>query len=310
MVVSRLLLCLAVLACSPAWALGTDDVPLLWNTAANQASCVDPDSALWVEFVSGKACIRYFSSSPLEHAPVVIVMFHGDRNIEMHRPPEAIAGNTLTAKDKQAATLTRRAGVPVVIVARPGTYGSSGNHGQRRQASEFQALAVALDQLRKRYGIGQFVLLGHSGGATVVASLLTLGRTDVKCAVMTSGAFGLLERARMIRQTKGLPARDGRDTNGLFNPYDPLEHISGISRVAARPLYVIGNPGDQVAPFELQKKFYQALKDAGHTARLIEAPAIAPANHQLRNDIALKTASACARSGLAGDASRNAGFTQ
>ena len=294
-VVSRLLFCLSLLTSAPVWALDTADVPLLWNTPANSATCLDPDSALWVEFASGKACIRYFSASPLERAPVVIVLFHGDRNTEMRRAPETIAGNTLRAKDQQAERLSRRAGLPVVIVARPGTYGSSGNHGQRRQASEFQALAGALDQLRKRYDIGQFVLLGHSGGATAVAALLTLGRQDVKCAVMTSGAFGLLERARMIRQRNGLAARDGRDTNGLRNPYDPLEHIDGIARVAERPMFVIGNPDDQVTPFVLQKAFYQALKDAGLKAHLIEAAAIAPANHQLRNDIGLKTAATCAK---------------
>ncbi|MHC6223862.1 alpha/beta hydrolase family protein [Pseudomonas sp. X10] len=271
-----------------------DDLPLLWNTPADQASCVDPDSALWVKFASGQACIRYFSAAPLEGAPVVIVMFHGDRNIEMHRAPEDIAGNTLRAKDKQAAALSQRAGVPVVIVARPGTYGSSGNHGQRRQVSEFQALDAALDQLRQRYSIGRFVLLGHSGGATVVAALMTLGREDVKCAVMTSGVFAVLERAQMIRRSKGLPARDGRDTNGLQHPYEPLQHVDGIARVPDRPLIVIGNRNDQVAPFVLQERFYQALSDAGLKARLTEAPAAGPAFHQLRNDIGLKTAAQCA----------------
>jgi len=292
---ARRLTCLALVLSTPLWARDMDDLPLLWNTPADQASCVDPESALWVEFISGQACIRYFSASPLEHAPVVIVMFHGDRNIEMHRAPQDIAGNTLRAKDKQAAALSRRAGVPVVIVARPGTYGSSGNHGQRRQASEFQALDAALDQLRQRYSIGRFVLLGHSGGATVVAALLTLGREDIKCAVMTSGAFALLERAQMIRRSKGLPAREGRDTNGLLHPYDPLRHVDGIAKVPDRPLLVMGNRNDQVAPFVLQEQFYQALRDAGLDTQLIEAPASGSASHQLRNDIGLKSAAQCAR---------------
>lgn len=45
----------------------------------------------------------------------------------------------------------------------------------------------------------------------------------------------------------------------------------------------------------LQAQFYQALRDAGLQAQLIEAPAIAPAFHQLRNDIGLKTAAQCAQ---------------
>ncbi|QJI27183.1 alpha/beta hydrolase [Pseudomonas sp. ADAK18] len=276
-------------------ALDDSSMPLLWNTPADKATCNDPDSALWVEFAQDEDCIRYFAGASLDHAPVVIVMFHGDRNIEMHRAPEAIRGNTLAAKVQQAKALSKRAGVPLVIVARPGTYGSSGNHGQRRQAREFIALNGALDELRERYGIGQFVLLGHSGGATVAAALLTLGRDDVKCAVMTSGAFALVQRAQMIRQNKGLPSRPGRDTNGLLHPYDPGQHIDGIVAAPKRQLFVVGNIDDQVAPFVLQEGFFRALIKAGHQAQLIKADAVAPAFHQLRNDIGLKTAASCAK---------------
>lgn len=273
----------------------SDDLPLLWNSAPDRASCNDPDSALWVESASGESCIRYFSGEALEGAPVVIVMFHGDRDKEMRQAPELIAGNTVAAKDKQAATLSRRAHVPVVIVARPGTYGSSGNHLHRRQASEFQPLDAALDALRARYSIGRFVLLGHSGGATAVAALLTLGREDVQCAVMTSGAFDLLKRARMVRQKRGLPPREGRDTNGLLNPYDPLEHVDGIAKIPGQALFVIGNPEDQITPFALQQNFFAALLAAGLPAQLIDAPAVSPTFHHLRNDIGLKTAARCAR---------------
>ncbi|WP_124380208.1 alpha/beta hydrolase family protein [Pseudomonas synxantha] len=283
------------MVCAP-WAQALDDAttPLRWNTPANRATCTESGSALWVEAGRGEACIRYFAGGALEHAPVVIVMFHGDRTTEMHRASQTIAGNTLAAKVNQARTLTKRVGVPLVIVARPGTYGSSGDHGQRRQAQEFITLNGALDQLRERYGIGQFVLLGHSGGATVAAALLTLGRTDVKCAVMTSGAFSLVQRAQMIRQSKGLPSRPGRDTNGLLHPYDPARHIDGIAVAPTRSLYVIGSPDDQVAPFALQEAFFQALMRAGHQAHLIKAQGVPTAFHQLRHDIGLKTAAQCA----------------
>lgn len=279
---------------SVAQALDPGSTPLPWNTAADRASCSDPDSAIWVEWGGGQACIRYFAGAALDHAPVAIVMFHGDRNIEMHRAPAAIRGNTRAAKVRQAKALSARAGVPLVIVARPGTYGSSGNHRQRRQAAEFIALNRALDGLRQRYGIGSWVLLGHSGGATVAAALLTLGRDDVQCAVMTSGAFALVQRAQMIRHSKGLPSRPGRDTNGLPNPYDPGQHVDGIATAPRRQLFVIGNMQDQVAPFVLQQGFFQALIAAGHQAQLIQAEAVAPAFHQLRHDIGLQTAAGCA----------------
>lgn len=139
---------------------------------------------------------------------------------EMHRLPESIRGNTLAAKARQAKALESACGRTGGDCGATGTYGSSGNHGQRRQARTI-VLDAASNELRKRYGIGQFVLLGHSGGATVAAALLTLGRTDVKCAVMTSGAFALVQRAQMLRQSKGSPSRPGRDTNGLLHPTIP-----------------------------------------------------------------------------------------
>lgn len=284
----------ALVAASGVLALDPGSTPLPWNAPAERTRCTDPDSALWVEWARGEECIRYFAGASLDDAPVVIVMFHGDRNREMHQAPAAIRGNTLAAKVRQAKALSKRAGIPLVIVARPGTYGSSGNHRQRRQVREFIALNGALDGLRKRYGIGQWVLLGHSGGATAVAALLTLGRDDVKCAVMTSGAFALVQRAQMIRQSRGLPSRPGHDTNGLLNPYDPAQHVDGIVPAPKRQLFVIGNVEDRVAPFVLQESFFQALIKAGHPAQLIKAKAVAPVFHQLRNDIGLKTAAGCA----------------
>jgi len=84
-------------------------------------------------------------------------------------------------------------GVSVIVLERPGTFGSSGNHLRRGQVAEFLVLNSALDAIRQRYNIQQFVLMGHSGGATAAAALLTLGRNDVSCAVLTSGALGLLD---------------------------------------------------------------------------------------------------------------------
>jgi hypothetical protein len=40
-----------------------------------------------------------------------------------------------------------------LIIARPGTYGSSGNHYRRRQAEEFRALNAAVDAIKARYAI-------------------------------------------------------------------------------------------------------------------------------------------------------------
>src|SRR5690606_16095272 len=148
---------LLLLSFLPAVAFAGGDVPLLWNRVADRQNCPDAASYLWVGHVEGADCVRYFAGRDLKEAPVVIVTFSGDRDRAMRRSPEEIRNNTRRSQESIAARLSKQAGFPVVIVARPGTYGSSGDHRKRRQAREFLALEGALSALKLRYGIGEFV---------------------------------------------------------------------------------------------------------------------------------------------------------
>lgn len=296
----RTLTCLALLAATVAMAAaaGTFAEPLPWNWQADRQRCPVSDGAVWADYPQGEECIRYFIGGDVEGAPLAIVMLRGDRDFLMNLPPEEITANTAQEQQALADEAARRAGLPVLLVSRPGTYGSSGDHGHRRQESEFLALDAALDLLRARHGIGRLVLLGHSGGATAVAALLTLGRTDVACAVMTSGAFSLLERARMVREQNGMEPRPGLDLTGLPEPYDPLEHVDGIAHDPERTMILIGNLNDKVTPFSLQIKFARAVRRAGHKVRMATYPARPPKFHNLGDTIGLTVAARCARGEL------------
>lgn len=261
------------------------DELLTWNAPANREDCPIGQSAVWAEYEDGKECIRYFFSGDIDEAPLVFVRMYGDRSVAMHQAPEEIANNT---EEEQQAIAERRAhelGLPVIILARPGTYGSSGDHGERRQKSEFLALNAALDEIMQKHRIENFILSGHSGGATAIGALLTLGREDIACAIMTSGAFGLLERAQRLRERKGNPPRPGIDGTGLPTPYDPLEHINGVVNDPERTIVIIGNRNDINTPFDLQEKFKAALSDAGHQVTLINHPAHGPSSHNLKGRI-------------------------
>lgn len=256
--------------------------PLLWNQPAVEAQCPLQHQALWVKYTGGNACIRYFFAGNLTSAKNVVVVLSGDRDTFMRRNPADIPNNTLEALDKQAQKISEKIGLPVIILARPGTYGSSGDHAKRRQPEEFQALDAALTGLRERYGMHHFILSGHSGGATAAAAILTLGRKDIRCAILTSGAYGLLERAERLRIIRGEKSQRDKDINGLAHPYDPLEHISGIVADPKRHILIIGNSHDRVTPFDLQAKFAAALRTHGHWVSLIEWPAVPPQFHQLK----------------------------
>lgn len=272
------------------FAAGNDQV-LHWNQPADRAACPDRPGYLWVQPAEGPACIRYFASNDIDGARLAVVQFSGDRDGVMDQAPTRIPGNTEALRTLDAQRSRDRAGVPWIFVARPGTYGSSGDHRRRRQPVEFHALDAALDALMQRHRLQRIVLVGHSGGATAGAALLTLGRTRVACAVLSSGAYGLLERARLLGRS-----RDGRtDTTGSTQFYDPLDHVDGIARDPARRIVLIGNRDDRNTPFELQQRFADAVARAGHRVELRTHAAEPPDFHDLKDHAALLAASQCAR---------------
>lgn len=296
-----LLLALSQAACAqragldaPTPAARSADAPLAWNQPATRAACPDRPGYLWVQPPEGPACVRYFASSDLDGARLAIVQFSGDRDSLMERPPAQIPGNTEALRTRDAQRSRDRAGVPWVFVARPGTYGSSGDHGRRREIAEFHALDAALDALMQRHRLQRIVILGHSGGATAGAALLTLGRQRIACAVLTSGAYGLLERARRLGKSRG-----GRsDTTGSTQFYDPLAHVDGIVPDPARRIVLIGSREDRNTPFDLQQRFADAVARAGHRVEIRTHAADPPEYHDLQDRIGLRTAAQCAQEAM------------
>lgn len=292
------LLLLCALSSQPAQALQSADAPLLWSQRAQRADCPDTRGYLWLPLPSGPACLRYFAPAALDGAPTAIVYFTGDRDQSLRLAPDEIADNTEQAQTARMQRLSRQAGVPVIMLARPGTYGSSGDHRLRRRlAEEFAPLNAGVDLLRQRYRIGRIVLWGHSGGATAAAALLTLGRRDVGCAVLTSATYDYLERWR-INRIQGGPAPSVARGEVLARAmYDPLANVDGVVADARRTVHVIGDPRDKVTPFVLQKAFADALQRAGHRAEVHEAEGSPPQFHDLRAQAGFRQAVACAREG-------------
>lgn len=269
------------------------ETPLLWNQPASRQHCPTGDDAVWVHYPQGNACMRYFSAGNLQAAPLAVVILKGDRVSQIKRPPATIPGNTAADQRRQARAILRQTGLPTIIIARPGTYGSSGNHYHRRQAEEFQAIDAALNAIKARYGIQRFILSGHSGGATAASALLTTGRRDIDCAVLSSGAWGLLERAQRMRLQRGEAPAPALDGTGLPHPWDPLDHVSGIAADPFRLILVIGNPQDRNTPFDLQARFADALREHGHRVELLERPARPPEYHDLTGNAAINAIRLC-----------------
>lgn len=252
------------------------------------ALCEADNNRVHVRFADGSACISYFvSTGPVRTGPTVF-FFDGDVPLErfeaVHSQLPAIHR---TVQRWSEATLTR-----YVFVSRPGVFGSSGNHAQRRTPSEMLAMNAAVDAIKARHGIGRIVLAGQSGGSTVAASLLTLGRRDVACAVLGSGRFNVVESVTAFRQQRGLreiPQERLRNAN-----FDPTDRLASITSDPTRRIFVIGDPEDTRTLFAQQTRFADQLRALGHHAVAIEAIGTGELMHGVTY-LTLPVAGQCAR---------------
>jgi pimeloyl-ACP methyl ester carboxylesterase len=255
---------------------------LLAGKRTNRSECEATRHAVWVEHKEGSACIRYFPSSNVEGAKTAAFFFHGDRLNGRFVIQGAYRDNKTSVLLKASEYLSRINGTPYIFVGRPGVYGSSGVHGESRRLHEFLTMNAAVDAIKARHRVELVHLVGQSGGANVVGALLTLGRTDVVCAVASSGAFDPLARARDLAMQKAVPWR-GCDTNGVCDPYSVTEHVNGVAPARSRRIFLVGDPQDSNTAYRYQQAFADKLAGAGHTVVMLPAEALTtdPQRHAL-----------------------------
>lgn len=251
---------------------------VVWGKRIDREQCEATRDAVWVEHALGSECIRYYPSANLQGAKVAALFFAGD-NLD-GRIVIGYSLNSVRKLRKEAEGLARVNRVPYIFVARPGVYGSSGKHFERRMLREYLSLNAAVDAIKARYGLERVHLGGQSGGAASVGALLTLGRDDVECAVASSGPFDALARARDARSQ--LPGGwNGCDVTGMCGIYNVTDHVGGVKRSDFRRIFIIGDPQDSNTLFKYQAAFAEKLKAADHHVTLAEGNAVGPARHGL-----------------------------
>jgi pimeloyl-ACP methyl ester carboxylesterase len=260
--------------------------------------CVRLPNAVWVSHRLGVECIRYYVSGGLpapgssDAATTAVIYFHGDR-LAGSQPLGHYDKVTPAALVKELEFYHRRFKVPFILVARPGVFGSSGEHKQRRRMKESYSLDAAVDAIKKRYGLGQLVIAGQSGGAYTTAALLTLGRSDIKCAVASSGVYAVAELAEIKRAKSNLRPKPGCDVTNYCDQYEVIDHVDGIVADPQRMIYFVANPYDANTVFALQKRFADKVAAAGHRVEMILAKGKGPDGHSLSH-ASYRVAGACA----------------
>ena len=260
--------------------------------AQSQPKCELAGGRVFARHAHGSHCIAYYVTPNIDASRSPVLFFDGDVTPEMFRDRKR-TDDYFSGVRKAFDGFAERTGVPLIYVSRPGLFGSSGNHGFRRSHAEAHALNKAVDAIKARYGFKDVVLAGQSGGAWAVAALLTLGRTDVACAVGASGGFDLIDDVLRTARKRGKPIPKSALESIDFGPfYDVIRHTQKIQKVASRRFFVIGDVRDTRTPFEQQKKFGDKVKAGGHHAVVISAQATDQEHHGL-SVVAVRTAVLC-----------------
>jgi pimeloyl-ACP methyl ester carboxylesterase len=239
-----------------------------------QQQCAKTPDGVWVVKDRRGDCIRYYSYGLKDENPIVLVVFHGDLMAQngSRRTLVGYSDNKPEILRSDMRAIANRFGVPAIFVARPGVYGSSGDHSERRRNREVDLMNLALDELRKRHNIEQFAMAGQSGGGHIVGAMLA-NRSDIKCAAMSSGVVAV--RARVA--AKGWTA----DATGFRDFYDPIDHVDNIDKNPDLKIFVVGDVRDSNVPFTTQKMYFDKLTKRGLNARLVRAKGAGPEHHGL-----------------------------
>lgn len=225
------------------------------GVVATKEQCDRVENAVWAQTKdSGQACLRYWAAGFSGSASkLAVVYFHGDQWSYSQGTTSEYREMTTARLKAGAESWSKQLGVPYVFVARPGVFGSSGDHMQRRRPAESQLISAGLDALKKRLKIDEFVLVGQSGGGHVTASLITL-RADVVCAVPASSPSSPRIRWQTLKWT--------RDATGYEDSYEPHEHLDKSRMHPMLRVFVLGDPNDQEAVWASQTVLADKLRAA------------------------------------------------
>ena len=224
---------------------------------------------IWLAHKEGQDCVTVIMPARLQGsgttAETAVVFIDGD-------VPDA--DMTHSGDERMRATykriteeFTAKFNVPLLVVARPGVLGSSGMHLPGGRREDVHAIDSAIDELKRRLSIRRLVMVGQSGGARMLAQLLVLGRTDMACAVMGSGAYDV---PRLVS--------GGRTQTDIFGDPGrrfivPMLRAAEIPAMPSRRVFVVGDRRDKITPFDEQQAFAAKLDQLGHHAVLVEGEA-------------------------------------
>ncbi len=256
-----------------------DPYEALHGSLSSPAHCAAVPGGLWVE-VNGKGdCLRWYAHGLGDgDNPEVLVYFSGDALLKTKAGVRFVSpGYERRSPDAIQRDMTRwseQAGKPAIFLARPGMYGSSGDHNQRRELREVMLMERALDAIKRRHRISTFILAGQSGGGHIAASLLNR-RRDVSAVALSSALLSVRE------VTEHWDKRRTVQSGNIQALHDPIDHLNGI-RTDPKPLiFVLSDREDRIVPYASQLTYVRLLQAAGFEPQHVLLSAADKSRHAL-----------------------------
>jgi pimeloyl-ACP methyl ester carboxylesterase len=234
------------------------------HAASDPHACATGLSDQWVR--GGPEClhIRVYRGATAVADPDLIVVLHGDAPFTNPGYQYATARKLAQAADSVIA----------VGMLRPGYtdddgYRSSGIRGRalgdNYTAQNVDAIAAAIDTLRRAFNPGHVILVGHSGGAALTANIIGRHPRLVDAAVLVSCPCDLPSWRRHMfdlqhRLIWWIPI------HGL----SPMDLADGVDPTTI--VKVIVGDSDNVAPPPLSRAYAARLRQRNVAVTLIEIP--------------------------------------
>ena len=259
------------------------------QSSAGTNGCSGSEATVFVEYKIWAECLSLLVIGRSEEVHTAIIFVGGDVPAD-RQPPTPEMLHTF-AERSGAISVSRDEHMPVIILGRPGLYGSTGNHQYRHRPMEYGLVARAIELLVQRFELVRVALVGHSGGSSAIMGALSLGAKEGDCVVVASGNYAIAYTTVRKYENAAKPV-SGEQKQALqrhiFNHHTSL---TGIIH-SPRRIFLVGDITDQFAPFLQQVRYAESLETAGHPVRLIEARAPNGDGHTFIN-MSLEAAAHC-----------------
>ncbi|WP_135077912.1 hypothetical protein [Terasakiella sp. SH-1] len=260
------------------------------GTRTTEAECNSRAHTVWVEVTGAQECIQYYTAGLKPHNKIAHFHVHGDiawATYFTSRVVNVPASYTSWSHNEFASTaknIAHKIQMPFFYMARPGTLGSTGFHGDRYKEKNPRLLNAAINKIKAKHHIDEISLSSQSGGGIAVAAMLNW-RNDIKCATLASSIGSLWDTIRAkghlyVGQYKNLV-------------YDPTDYIDQMPKRNDRQIFVIADKSDSKVKNWAQRAYADKVKKAGHHAVFANAKALDKNNHDLAG-MAISIAASCA----------------